>query len=273
MAKGKSFVLFFKGLPNVKQQKKLHHIMNIKFGQLMDNTHHTLYLAFLNLDYDDAFFIHQVQGVKGETAHKGLSADARSASLSRLLKGFDIDRMLSDEEAEFYVDIRLEFQCPGFVCLWRWEALRYLMDWAFYDDTVQEERNRLYDIMEESIDITALLRRYAGFRLEVPKLLAETSGIAYMQVYCTEKNAHYTFGQGQFDPISPSEFGPGKKSGVQRMAAVLKAFREVNRNPPPTSCRMEMRVCFTPGTKDRFPSFDDNLVETAATGLPCVLWW
>jgi hypothetical protein len=333
---------------SAKQGKTLHSIKNIKIGHLLDNTHHTLYLAFPNLEqkadmtwlynavllptalrlgrqvdtsrfpvtynhlkdkarkrdgtygspryllnptiisnwgdvvlgelarregYDDAFFIHQIQGVKGATAHYGLDEDERSERLTRLLHGFDVDRMLSDDTAEFYVDIGLEFQYPGYVCLWRRAKLRYILKWVFVDLLDDGQLETLYGRMEGSIDITALLRRYAGFRLEVPDRLAKASGIAYMQVYCTEKNAHYTYSKSQFDPISPHEFGPGKKTGVQSMAAVLKAFNQVRGNPPQTSCRMEMRVRLTRYTQDSFTSMDDNLVKTAITGLRCPLWW
>ena len=142
----------------------------------------------------DAFFIHQIRGVKAITSmevdHPQISprraAKNLALSLDLLLEVFTKDPF-RDPFDQAYVDVGLEVSCPNHVLTWAKDKHDNLTDFVIHDASSASKLTKMGH-RGYWCDYTCLLTDAAGFRASIPPQDAGPYGATYIQAYCTEKH-------------------------------------------------------------------------------------
>jgi hypothetical protein len=191
-------------------------------------------LGEFSLGYQ-AYFHHEIRGTRGATQH---SERLHTESLEAFLSAVHPSMINQDD---WWIDIGHEIHVPGQVLWWRSvdhiplisEILRCTMQEAV---ELSKKKSLFFK------DVACHLHDAAGFRLELPKRFRDERGIAYIQAYCTEKEALYRAG-GRTPRLSYSVLlEEGAKSVVKFAEKANRIYYDNQKKKVEGNARIEIRV-------------------------------
>lgn len=145
-------------------------------------------------EFKDAFFCHELRGLKGGTAHE---EDEEGRNPEEAFDTFfdNINRARIDE-GNWMVDVGLEIHDPNRIVLWSKSAhsavLEYLLPSLDSEQVDKLQNNK----SAFKLDSVAQLDDFAGFRCEPGKRAREKDGVEYINVYTTDKCTTYQLHSG-----------------------------------------------------------------------------
>jgi hypothetical protein len=133
-----------------------------------------------------AFFLHQFRGTRGATVHDP-TLEAEVAALDDYLLYVNPYNLIVDN---WYIDIGMEIQDPGYVIWWRPEAFWRLIRGIL--ETTDENAARISELKTFYRDPAAQLSDAGGFRYAPTRSNSGQRQVAYVQAYNTEKSPTYS---------------------------------------------------------------------------------
>lgn len=265
--------------------------------------HHTGLLSFGSIDIDnmdleefakqllanldtipecrDAYFLHEIRGVKGHAPHNPNVREERWDALNHIFEAVERDALDVDV---WRVDVALEYGKAGYVMQWLKQSHLAIVRDMLPSGVTDERYTLLMNGSGFSLDLAAQLGDLAGFRLLVPTsfLVDEKEWIV---AYTTEKaqTAHLT--PGAFRTHYASELVGGRMAklikDVAEMAELYAACRgqwdPESGGPDPNSsapgnARLEVRVKLRHAA-DCLTGLSAQLVASSTVAVPCWSWW
>lgn len=176
-------------------------------------------LEFMEVEgFEDAFFVHEVRGIKNLTVHDPDALDA--ADVGNRLDFLQFDNI---DPKEWHIDVALEIYRPGdWVLHWTTEGLKELLEVGL-PNARDDHLERLARSPRLHIDVAAHIYNCAGFRGN-PGRAGQEDRVVWLNVYTTDKSPTYNFRHsGHFRRHTASELLPG------RMGSVLKDIKMFTR--------------------------------------------
>jgi hypothetical protein len=223
------------------------------------------------------YFMHEVRGTKGYTVHDPDDNQERWTSLERELEYLNFD---SIDLKDWFIDVGLEVYLPGHVLQWLEDAHLTLLNFGLPKQG-RDHPNALFSLKSDqrkfSTDRVAQLKEFAGFRC-MPGLVGRADGVAYLNVYTTDKEPTYQLHRGSFRVHRASELLPmsgGDKllKEVSEMGTVFgQCIGNMDRAPNEGCARFEIRVTLSQ-TPQALPTLTHRLLSESLVGIPVALWW
>jgi hypothetical protein len=256
------------------QRGQIHHMsVDIAPHQLSEFARRLLERLADQPDMQDAYFIHELRGVKGCTDHDPSDDDERSEAFEQLMSHLDPEACHLDD---WQIDIALEISIPDHVTHIAHSSHFRILKWLLpsADDRRLErlmQSNRFY------VDQCASLDDLAGFRCELGNT-GRVDNVSYANVYCTEKSVIYQLHQGGiFRRHAPTELYPNALSKlIKEVNDIGKAFYAASGKEEmdgvPGNARFEIRVPLRTAL-DRLREFPERLAELSLIAIPIEDWW
>lgn len=220
----------------------------------------------------DAFFMHEVRGVKGQGHFK--QGDVSEAQVFENVSGIlDLDSVqesIQAEEAELFIDVGYEVGVDGYVSLIRKDAHADILR-EFFDFPIDVARRKANDTQNFSSDATAHLTHAAGLQfISTPN---NPHGIRFLNVYCTEKSPTYLIDKGRYAKfIQPFEIIEHRLKNVrslEHMENMQNIFIEaINSSYYPA--RFEPRL---PIANARNIMLSQEFLKSVIYLIPTEVWW
>lgn len=223
------------------------------------------------------YFMHEVRGTKGFTVHDPEDDQERWTSLERELDFLDFDNM---DLKDWFIDVGLEVFLPHHVLQWledgHYKLLRFGLPKQGSNDP-HTISSLMLDKPKFATDRVAQLKEFAGFRC-VPGAAGQADGVAYVNVYTTDKEPTYQLHKGSFRLHRASDllpFSGGNKllKDVDEMSTVFGQCIGLDDRAPNEGCaRFEIRVTLA-ATPQSLPSLPNRLLRSSLVAIPVDLWW
>ncbi|KAH9918284.1 uncharacterized protein B0H18DRAFT_882857, partial [Fomitopsis serialis] len=222
--------------------------------------------------FQGAFFYHEVRGAKGGTHHDPEDNDDAEFALQDVFGHLDFDQITDDDlNHRWFVDVALEVRRPGHVVHWRRDNMERIIRHAVpHGSPLTISHLPRGKVLK--IDHAVQLSDVAGFRVGTPSL-GSIDRVRYINVYSTEKSAHYQLHNGHFDAALPLELLPGKIDKLlKRVNEWTKVFNDCKTTRKEGTGRYEIRVaaCKAGSTLKDIPY---DLLQDACLSWPAVTWW
>lgn len=225
---------------------------------------------------EDAYFLHEIRGIKGAGEHDPTDREARWDCLNHVLENVDRGVLKQDE---WMVDVALEYSKRGHVMQWLIQGHLALLRALLPSVPTDVQLQRIMDRPGFSLDRAAQLGDLAGFRLVVPSSAARADNIVYVNVYPTDKSQTYALHPTCFRNHSAEEL-IGKalaklQDDVKEMSAIYAGARgrwgEADSGSP-GNARIEIRVPLA-GAGDVLQGLPANVVAASIVAVPTWTWW
>lgn len=192
----------------------------------------------------DAFFLHEMRGMKGGT-HYDNAADpaARKKAVEFVFRDLDFSRLTEDD---WFLDVGTEFSCQGFVLQWLTVGHRYVLQTALPSASPEQISAILQSSQQFKLDIAAQLGDLGGFRSE-PGSRGAKDKVSHLITYQTDKAATYQLHNGIFKRRKAWNVLPGwDKKYWKKMEWIAQTFEtcagDTERSPLESNARLEVRV-------------------------------
>ena len=216
----------------------------------------------------EAYYFHELRGTRGATQHEWKDHSAKFKAFLSLLNLGLIDKRL------WWIDVGTEIQCPGYVLWWRQDG---------HEGIIQEALNisktTTSMIMKQKavyhVDEACQLNDFAGFRMKVPGVHRQRSGVAYIQAYNTEKEAIYrvaTDGNSVILPYKEVLLKPNFKiqSHTDRLANIWKSIRR----KADGHARLELRINLAMYDPSKvYVILDQTTIPHQVCQISRHIWW
>ncbi|EPS92536.1 hypothetical protein FOMPIDRAFT_1020991, partial [Fomitopsis schrenkii] len=226
-------------------------------------------------EFRGAFFYHEVRGVKGGSGHDPEDDEDVREAFDEVCEYLDWNSIPAETRDQFYIDIGIEIRRPGHVMHWRsgnhLNVLRNVLPSA-----TDPQRHAIMKSPNFHHDAASQLTDFAGFRV-APLTRGAADGVAYINVYSTEKEIHYQLHKGMFARAKPRELLPQAiKMLSKRINEWTKSFfasTGVEGNTPQeAAARCEIRVRMRQYDQV-LRHWDDALVQQLTSSIPSKVWW
>ena len=196
----------------------------------------------------DAFFYHELRGVKNE-AHRDVNSQMTRDEVLRnvwhIFKRDDLQHQINDRRFGMWVDVGYEAGIHGFVNLVRRE---------YHFDIVKHFTGLADGIVERQLqkssficDLTAHLTRAAGFR--VPPRREENQPVSYMNIYVTEKEPTYLKDAGHYAKfVLPTDVLAARNDDKENVSLIksihtifLDTMKTLDYFPARFECRVDIK--------------------------------
>lgn len=168
--------------------------------------------------FKDAFFCHEVRGVKNASVHDPHNEEDRALAFDEATRWIDSGKI---NPSDWYIDAALEVHSPGMV--WHWlETARPELIKTALPSVPAERAAAAANSTKVYVDHCAQLYDLAGFRLETPAI-GKLDKIKYINVYTTDKTSSYALHKNCFCRHRASELLP---KGMERL---LKDVEDMSR--------------------------------------------
>lgn len=225
---------------------------------------------------EDAYFLHEIRGVKGQAVHNPSDQDDRWDALNHVLESVDRGAISQDD---WMVDVALEYGKPGHVVQWLKQGHLRLLRALLPSVPTDANLTKILNGTGFSLDRTAQLADFAGFRLVVPTA-ALADGLKYVNVYPTEKaqtsHLHPTFFSEHFASELIGARLAKLLADVDQMGKVYGPCRGQWDNAAAkgadANARLEIRVPLRLAG-DVLTRLPDRVVAASTVSVPTWDWW
>ncbi|KAF9513959.1 hypothetical protein BS47DRAFT_1362050 [Hydnum rufescens UP504] len=227
----------------------------------------------------DAFFIHQIKGVKAATSVEvdwpGLTEEDeainREHSLDALMVSFT-QNPFGDPFDQAYVDIGLEVSRPGFVLHWDRDSHGKITDFVLHNATAARDLTQM-GRKGYWCDYASLLASTAGFRASIPPSEAGMLGTVYIQAYCTDKHISSTAGMGTVAlHVNASDvLAQNAKAWTTMKTMYHQALAAATRRTG-ANARLEVRLKLEHAAA-ALPIFDVGVLTGCVLSYHATSWW
>ncbi|KAI6117767.1 hypothetical protein EV401DRAFT_1863161 [Pisolithus croceorrhizus] len=230
-------------------------------------------LADQNVVFRDAYFVHEVCGIKGASIHRLDDLPGAQSALDEMLDHLDL-HAINDEN--WFIDVGLEIGKPDHVVTWFADGHELLLQNVLSQSSHQAVAN-LMKSKKFKTDHMALLKDCAGFRAEMTVRIQDNDHVNYICAYCTEKNVHYQRHPGLYRYRRADELQIPEKhkkiiDDLNTMSETLVECSSTQGTLQTGSARLEVRVPLHRAiTANRF--FDERLLELTVVSIPAKTWW
>ncbi|KAG2062943.1 hypothetical protein BDR04DRAFT_1039491, partial [Suillus decipiens] len=221
----------------------------------------------------DAFFVHELRGVKGVSHHNPLNAEQRQLALDRAFHLFDMSRIRPED---WVVDVALEIQHKGHILQWLTKGHRRLLQFLLPSAPQDKIDSILTSQSQYHLDLSAQLEDVGGFRAH-PGSRGKDDNVHYINVYTTDKSATYQLHDGIFVRRKPWHLFP---ASIGKLAKDLERIAEIfclcGDSPKvgghEGNARLEVRVplCLADKVLLQIP---DSVVQDTLITFDCKLFW
>ncbi|KZP14420.1 hypothetical protein FIBSPDRAFT_751783, partial [Athelia psychrophila] len=225
---------------------------------------------------EEAYFLHEIRGIKGVGEHDPTDTEARWDCLNHVLEAVDRGAIDTDE---WMVDVALEYSKGGHVMQWLAQGHLGLLRFLLPSVPTDEHLQRIMDRRGFALDRAAQLGDLAGFRLAVPSAAARADGVTYLNVYSTDKSQTYHLHPSMFRPHYATELIgnalPKLRNDLDEMSKVYAAARGKwgdEDSGSPGNARLEIRVPLR-GAGDVLVQLPPNVVAASMVAVPTWTWW
>jgi hypothetical protein len=250
---------------------RLHfHSVDVRHEVLQDFA--TEFLACLDErpELRDAFFVHELRGMKGASSHNPNLSDERASSLNDITMFLDENAINPDE---WQMDVALEVHVPGHVTHFLVSGFRDLVK-KVLPSIPHHKVDALLRSQKHQVDLAASLKDLGGFRT-VPGSKGKLDRVSYINAYCTEKSAIYQlFEGGLYRWHSAHELLPGKLPNLlKEVDQISTTFAACSQDDGlEGNARLEIRVPLKDALyKNR--TFPQAMVEACIVAIPQDVWW
>ncbi|KAI0671981.1 hypothetical protein C8Q78DRAFT_971846, partial [Trametes maxima] len=222
----------------------------------------------------NSLFMLELRGTKGMYSFPFEIEDLRQDAFNRLVEQIDLAGAEQDNLQNWHCDVGLEIAQPGYVLQWLTHAHHRLLSHALPS---QDEDNitRLLNGSAFSEDLSGHLYDLAGFRI-APGARGRPDGVAYINVYTTDKEVTYQLHTGAFSPHRVSALYPGPFPRLLAdMETIAKMFAEcggVHGQTQDGTARFEIRVKISEAM-ETLNSFPNDLLINSCIAIPNTIWW
>lgn len=220
----------------------------------------------------DAFFYHELRGLKGATQHAPAQA---YQSLEHLLNTTFQSNL---DPSRWWIDVGIEASSPERILLWRRDGhelvVRHTLQHACGADMENDT-----DLVQQavsgtgySVDINSHMYEYAGFRL-VTGTLGQMDAVAYISAYTTEKGQTYQLHKGAFRPHRGRDLEPAQMEHTLKDLTALKdMYLACTTEEEPGSTRLEARVSLANALL-RLVALPPELQRSTMVGVLSITYW
>lgn len=221
--------------------------------------------------FEQAYFGHELRGLKGGTAHEDEGRHPEEA-FNTFFEHVDTGRI---DEDNWLVDVGLEIYDPGNIVQWSRHShpaiLKYLMPSLTDAEVCSLQRRKTFHL-----DHVSQLDDFAGFRSE-PGALGKRHDITYVNVYTTDKCPTYQLHNGIWRRRKCKDLFPKKleklTQDLQTMSKTYKACAGSTGQPSQEGCaRLEIRVLLVRAREALRNAPKDTIVRWTYSVSPEV-WW
>lgn len=224
-------------------------------------------------DFVDAYFIHELKGSKGASAHRARSEQERQECLDDVLSFIDHDAITLED---WWVDVGLEINLPGHVTHWVTGAFEHILQQVLPNASATQ-LTKLTQSKNFHVDLSASLADVAGFRT-TPASRGQKDHVTYIQAYCTEKSGIYQlFEGGLFRRHSAHELLPGSLpkliEEVEKMSKVMMSCAgEDGHIGLEGNARLEVRIPLKRALSTHY-YLPSRFVKMCTKAIPLNVWW
>lgn len=227
-------------------------------------------------EFQDAFWVHDFRGIKGQTAHDIDSMVDREGQLEEALSFLDIGNRIIHEH-EWYIDVGVEIFSPHHVLQWLTMGHKQLLQHVL-PNASERQIDRLERSQEQfKIDYEAQLFNFAGFRT-TPQSRGARDQVVYIQAYSPAKHTHYQMHPGIYRRRKAADTLPGKITKLigdcgtmYELFATARGNGDINAAQD-SSVRIEARVRVD-HVQATLVTFSEDLVNHTIVAVPTATWW
>ncbi|EPQ50183.1 hypothetical protein GLOTRDRAFT_97180 [Gloeophyllum trabeum ATCC 11539] len=220
--------------------------------------------------FSGAYFSHELRGWKGSTVHESFSRAERELGLAAMTGILDLTKI---NQAEWVVDVALEYGVPGHVVAWRKLGHDQLLD------QVAPQLPDIEGFLRSTVkmDPVMLSHDLAGFRVDFRQ--RDRTPILYMQVYHTEKALHYANHKNLYSEQFPSVLlSPDSYhkvlNGLARISEGMMAAAGGDGRQASEGCaRVELRMPLSLGIDTLSAPFSVATVRHCLAKVAARDWW
>jgi hypothetical protein len=242
-------------------------------------------------DFQHAFIMHEIRGIKGYIPHQADGENERQAALDFVFSPIDFDHPLHNIN-DWHVDIALEISLKGHVNSWLVNNAPHVLSWAL--DIPFQRAQALTSRGRFCQDLAAHLELLGGYRLEISPD-NNPYGAVHLQAYVTEKEIHYQLHEdGIFRRRTPRDLLPKNidkfRMDIKKVSNILASceagveVEDVSGNEDDEddivqvvksqegAARIELRVPLRSALQvlQEMPA---DLLERATLAVPSPTWW
>lgn len=221
----------------------------------------------------DAFFLHEIRGIKGGYHHDDHSHEARQEALDGVFSTYDREQM---KDSDWFVDIGTEIWCAGHTLQWMTGSHRSLLRYILSRASESQVDSVLSSSTQYHLDLSAQLTDLGGFRSS-PASRGAADQVVYINVYTTDKSATYQLHNGLFKRRNGSHLFPeniGKL--LKNMEKIADTFKICGGSQPLSglegNARMEVRVPLTVAATALL-EMPDALIKSSVAAVDSHILW
>jgi hypothetical protein len=228
-----------------------------------------------NLDalpgFEDAYFGHELRGLKGGTAHTDEGRYPEEA-FNTFFEHIDEDRI---DQNDWLIDVGLEIYDPGMVVQWSRHShaaiLKYIMPSLNNNELRALQRRKTFHL-----DNASQLDDFAGFRCE-PGQFGKRHDVTYLNVYTTDKCPTYQLHTGIWRRRRCTDLFPRNLEQLieqlDTMSTTYKRCTGSTGRPPQEGCaRLEIRVPLAHAREALRNAPEETIVGWTYSVSP-IIWW
>ena len=240
-------------------------------GRLEDFGHALLARVHARPGFENAYFGHELRGLKGGTAHEDEGRHPEEA-FNTFFEHIDTDHI---NEADWLVDVGLEIYDPENVVQWSRHShsaiLKYLMP-----SITDAELRKLRKQNSFHLDNVSQLDDFAGFRTEAGAV-GKRHHITYINVYTTDKCATYQLHTGIWRRRKAKDLFPKKLDKLMKdldiMSKTYKSCAGDAGQPAQEGCaRLEICVRLS-RARHALRNTPQDAIAGWTYSVPPVIWW
>ncbi|KAI6115494.1 hypothetical protein EDD16DRAFT_1708645 [Pisolithus croceorrhizus] len=230
-------------------------------------------LADQNVVFRNAYFVHEVCGVKGASIHRLDNLPGAQSTLDEMLDHLDL-HAINDEN--WFIDVGLEIGWQDHMVTWFADGHELLLQ-NVLNQSSHQAVGKLMKSKKFKTDHMALLKDCAGFRAEMTVRIRDSDHVNYICTYCTEKNVHYQrhpslYRYRHADELQIPEKHKKIIDDLNTMSETLAECSGTQGTLQTGSARLEVRVPLRQAiTANRF--FNEHLLELTVVSIPAKTWW
>ncbi|EMD31648.1 hypothetical protein CERSUDRAFT_100111 [Gelatoporia subvermispora B] len=220
-------------------------------------------------DMAGAFFVHEMRGIKGWSAHDGASPNEREDALKKALCWLQVAAIEASED--WYIDIGLNHHHDEHNIQWLHLSHEQLLC-SIFSQAPAMQVSKMASSSQMHIDYAAQLSDFAGFRLECVHA-GRHDGIVYCQAYTTDKAQTYQLHNGTFSKKGPSDcYFKAIRKFLTAIAALQKSYISSTSNSQDGTARVEIRTNLRNACNSLI-GLDHHTVKQTMISIPNLFWW
>lgn len=222
----------------------------------------------------DAFFLHEMRGLKGGTNYDDVAdSSARCQAIKSAFHGFNFSQVAEDD---WFVDVGTEFWCENHVLQWLTIAHQEVLKVALPSASPEQILSVINSKQQMKVDLSAQLRGIGGFRSE-PGSRGVADGVSYINAYTSDKAATYQLHNGIFKRLKGWHVFPGRvEKFLKNLERIAETFETCAGDEPfsalESNARMEVRVSL-PNAYHALLQFPDETAQNTIIAIDPKVFW